>query len=323
MSLVVNSWSKIKAIDSYEEVAGELLFKRLFEINPDAAAFFKFTDGYETTDEAMYKQEVFKKHAAGVILSVTGAVSLLEKGDMDTLVGVLKDLGARHLSYGLNLKKAHYDLVGQALMDVLTKVLGDDFTDEVKAAWDVVYAIITEKMMEGAAQFDEMSSTQGHPDQSSPTSLVVNSWAKVKAIESYDEVAGELLFKRLFEINPDASVYFKFTDGFETTDEALYKQELFKKHATGVILMVTAAIDLLDEGKMDKLEAALKDLGATHLSLGLQLEKAHYDLVGQALLDTLAKTLGDEFTAETKAAWSGVYAIITEKMMEGAAEFDK
>lgn len=28
MSLVVSSWDKIKAIDSYDEVAGEMLFKR-------------------------------------------------------------------------------------------------------------------------------------------------------------------------------------------------------------------------------------------------------------------------------------------------------
>jgi hemoglobin-like flavoprotein len=110
----------------------------------------------------------------------------LEKGETETLVEVLKDLGATHLSHGLKLEKAHYDLVGQALIDTLATALGDDFTDEVKEAWLVVYATITEKMMEGAAQFDE---------EASP-SLVVNSWSKIKNIDSYDEVAGELLFKR-------------------------------------------------------------------------------------------------------------------------------
>lgn len=126
---------------------------------------------------------------------------------------------------------------------------------------------------------------------------------------------------RLFEINPDAARYFKFTDGFETTDEAMYKQEVFKNHASGVILAVSAAVDLLEKGDMEKLTIVLKELGAAHLSRGLDLEKAHYDLVGEALLDTLEKALGDEFTPETKAAWSGVYAFISEKMLEGAAEF--
>jgi hemoglobin-like flavoprotein len=134
----------------------------------------------------MYKQEVFKKHANGVILTVKTAVDLLEKGDTDTLVKTLKELGAMHLSHGLKLKKAHYEMVGQALVDTLATALGNDFTDEVKRAWLVVYATITEKMMQGAAQFEE---------ETSP-SLVVNSWSKIKDIESYDEVAGELLFKR-------------------------------------------------------------------------------------------------------------------------------
>jgi hemoglobin-like flavoprotein len=278
-------------------------------------------------------------------LTVSAAVGLLENGDVNTLVGILKDLGARHFSLGLNLEKAHYQQVGQALLDTLDKVLGDDFTLEVKDSWVGVYALITEKMMEGAAQFEE-TSPEYH--ESGATSLVVDSWTKVKALENYDEVAGELLFKRcvttimnqftlhpchlahkrstaftvrIFEINPDASKYFKFTDGFETTDEALYKQQVFKNHASGVVLTVSTAVELLEKGDLEKLGKVLKELGATHLSLGLHLEQAHYDLVGQALLDTLEKALRDSFTAETKAAWSGVYAIITEKMMEGAAEF--
>jgi hemoglobin-like flavoprotein len=97
---------------------------------------------------------------------------------------------------------------------------------------------------------------------------------------------------------------------------------VFKNHASGVVLAVSAAVELLEKGDMEKLGTVLKELGATHLSLGLNLEQAHYDLVGQALLDTLEMALQDTFTLETKAAWSGVYAMITKKMMEGAAEFE-
>jgi hemoglobin-like flavoprotein len=128
---------------------------------------------------------------------------------------------------------------------------------------------------------------------------------------------------RIFEINPAASTFFKFTDGYETTDEAMYKQEVFKNHASGVMLAVSAVIELLEKGDMEKVSVVLMELGATHLSLGLDFEPAHFNLVGQALMDTLEKVLGDFFTAETKAAWSDVYAIITEKMMEGADNFKK
>eukprot|EP00529_Nitzschia_sp_RCC80_P026088 CAMPEP_0113461002 /NCGR_PEP_ID=MMETSP0014_2-20120614/11298_1 /TAXON_ID=2857 /ORGANISM="Nitzschia sp." /LENGTH=349 /DNA_ID=CAMNT_0000352713 /DNA_START=192 /DNA_END=1241 /DNA_ORIENTATION=- /assembly_acc=CAM_ASM_000159 len=339
--LVVSTWTKVQAIDSYEEVAGEMLFKRIFEINPDASAFFKFTDGYETTDEALYKQELFKKHSTGVISNVTAAVGLLEKGDMDTLTTVLKELGQKHFAYGLQLQKAHYDLVGQALIDTLSTALGEDFTEDAKNAWVGVYDVIATTMMAGAAEFDENNKNgdssnynqeveeekkeDGPPQYYvDPNTLVVSSWDKIKDIENYKTVAGQLLFKRIFEINPDASAFFKFTDGYETTDEALYKQEIFLKHAEGVVSAVTASVDLLERSDMKTLESVLKELGAKHLSHGLNLEKAHYDLVGQALLDTLEKALGtDVFTPETKDAWSDVYGVITEKMMVGAAEFEE
>ena len=103
----------------------------------------------------------------------------------------------------------------------------------------------------------------------------------------------------------------------------MYKQDVFKKHATGVIASVTSAVKLLEKGDMDQLVATLKQLGVIHLSHGLELEAAHYDLVGQALMDTLAAALGFDFTAETEEAWAGVYAIIKVTMMKGAAEYLK
>jgi hemoglobin-like flavoprotein len=177
-------------------------------LNPDASTFFKFTDGYETTDEAMYKQEVFKRHATGVVATVTAAVELLEKGDMDTLTAVLKELGLKHLAHGLQLQRAHYDLVGQALIDTLNTALGDDFSDEVKEAWVGVYDVIAKTMMKGAAEFNNDSSNDDDDNKEEekkedspryyvePSTLVVSSWDKVKAIDNYKAVAGQLIFKR-------------------------------------------------------------------------------------------------------------------------------
>jgi len=53
----------------------------------------------------------------------------------------------------------------------------------------------------------------------------------------------------------------------------------------------------------------------------LDLEQAHYDLVGESLLFTLEQALGDSFTSSVKDAWVGVYAVIAEQMMVGAKEF--
>lgn len=98
----------------------------------------------------MYQNYLFVKHSTAVISAVTGAVDLLGKQDMETLVSVLKDLGARHADY--NLEQAHYDLVGEALISTLGKALSDSFTSEVKDSWCTVYKIIAEKMMLGAKE---------------------------------------------------------------------------------------------------------------------------------------------------------------------------
>lgn len=72
---------------------------------------------------------------------VTAAVGLLEKGDMDTLISVLQDLGARHVTY--DVIPEHYPIVGEALIATLTAALGDAFTDDVKSQWlhiaDVIF----------------------------------------------------------------------------------------------------------------------------------------------------------------------------------------
>eukprot|EP00980_Cylindrotheca_fusiformis_P006965 scaffold1469_cov119-Cylindrotheca_fusiformis.AAC.9 len=147
--LVIETWGTVKAIPDYQHVAGDILFRRLFELNPDALGLFSFAKKYKAGDEALYEDKRFRKHASGVIDTVTAAVSLIEEGNMELLVSVLQDLGARHAKY--DLVKVHYDMVGESLLYTLEKALGDAFTPQVKEAWVQVYGIITEQMMRGAA----------------------------------------------------------------------------------------------------------------------------------------------------------------------------
>jgi hemoglobin-like flavoprotein len=45
---------------------------------------------------------------------------------------------------------------------------------------------------------------------------------------------------------------------------------------------------------------------------------AHYDTVGAALLWTLEKGLGPDFTPEVKDAWAAVYGILAGTMKDAA-----
>lgn len=95
----------------------------------------------------MYESAKFKKHAAGVIRTVNTAVGMLSP-DLAPLAEILKKLGKRHSGYGV--LEPHYAVVGQALIETLATALGDEFTDEVKAAWVDVYDVISKSMIEGA-----------------------------------------------------------------------------------------------------------------------------------------------------------------------------
>lgn len=123
---------------------------------------------------------------------------------------------------------------------------------------------------------------------------------------------------RIFELNPDARALFSFADGYPPDSEDLYIDPLFTKHSTAVISTVSAAVGLLEAGEIETLTDVLRDLGARHASL--DLGKGHYELVGEALLYTLEKALGEGFTPQAKQAWLGVYGVITEQMMQGAEE---
>ena len=60
----------------------------------------------------------------------------------------------------------------------------------------------------------------------------------------------------------------------------------------------------------------MKNLGARHTAY--RVEDAHYDTVGQALLDTLADLFGDLFTTDAREAWAAAYTLIAATMREGA-----
>ena len=57
-------------------------------------------------------------------------------------------------------------------------------------------------------------------------------------------------------------------------------------------------------------------LAERHVGYGAQ--PAHYAVVGQALIDTLDKGLGAEFTPETRAAWETAYGTLSAVMIEAA-----
>jgi hemoglobin-like flavoprotein len=111
--------------------AAVLFYRRLFELDPSLTKMFR-------GDMAEQRSKLMKM--------LTAAVKGLDR--LDQLVPVLKDLGTRHATYGVN--DAHYDRVGAALLWTLRQGLGDAFTPETEGSWVAVYGLLAGVMKEAA-----------------------------------------------------------------------------------------------------------------------------------------------------------------------------
>jgi hemoglobin-like flavoprotein len=127
IDLVQKTFAKVKPIAG---VAADLFYGRLFELDPSLRAMFKGD---------MKKQ--------GQMLMSVLAVAVNGLRNLETLSPVVRQLGARHVNYGV--QPQHYDTVGAALLWTLEQGLQDEFTPEVRAAWAGAYGLLTEVMQLG------------------------------------------------------------------------------------------------------------------------------------------------------------------------------
>jgi hemoglobin-like flavoprotein len=133
---------------------------------------------------------------------------------------------------------------------------------------------------------------------SAETALIRESFRKVAPIA---DQAASLFYARLFELDPAL--------------RALFRGDM-SEQGRKLMQMLGMAVGGLD--RLDQLVPAVRQLGMRHA--GYHVREAHYETVGEALLWTLERGLGPEFTAETKAAWAKVYGVLAETMKAGARD---
>jgi hemoglobin-like flavoprotein len=127
------------------------------------------------------------------------------------------------------------------------------------------------------------------PDQ---ISLVQTSFQKVVPIAG---PAADLFYDRLFETAPHLRPLFP-------TDMTEQKKKLMGMLATAVTNL----------HKLETILPAVRALGQRHKGYGVTAE--HYAPVGAALLWTLEKGLGPDFTPDTKTAWTEAYTALAGVM---------
>jgi hemoglobin-like flavoprotein len=100
-----------------------------------------------------------------------------------------------------------------------------------------------------------------------------------------------MFYARLFELDPSL--------------RPLFKSDLVEQ---GQKFMQILAVMVRSLDDLESLTAAIEALGRRHLKYGVKME--HYETVGNALIWTLEKQLGGQFTPEVRDAWEAIYACL-------------
>lgn len=122
--------------------------------------------------------------------------------------------------------------------------------------------------------------------------LVQSSFKKVVPIAG---TAADLFYDRLFEIAPDI--------------RPMFPADLTQQKTKLMGMLGTAVTNL---HKLETILPAVQELGKRHKGYGVT--EAHYAPVGAALLWTLERGLGSDFTPDIKTAWTEAYAALADVM---------
>ena len=128
--------------------------------------------------------------------------------------------------------------------------------------------------------------------------IVQSTWVQVLP---KSETAAALFYSRLFELEPSAA--------------RLFKRDMREQ---GVLFMQMISVIVRGLDDLSALTPAVRALGQRHVGYGVEL--ADYDAVGAAFLWALERTLGDDFTTATHAAWASTYQMVASIMRRSASD---
>lgn len=126
--------------------------------------------------------------------------------------------------------------------------------------------------------------------------LVQESFSQLAPIA---DQAAALFFVRLFELDPSLR---RFCQGER------------EQQGRRLVRLLASSIARLDD--LEQLHPALRRLGQWQAVRGARDE--HYAFAGAALLWTLEKALGPEFTPAVRTAWTQFYVVLANALLDGA-----
>lgn len=108
--------------------AAARFYARLFELAPETRGMFRGD---------------LREQGRNLISALATIVTGLSR--LETMLPTIHDLAIRHVGYGV--REYHYAAVGDALMHMLTELVGPDFDHETAEAWSRAYDLLSEAMI--------------------------------------------------------------------------------------------------------------------------------------------------------------------------------
>lgn len=123
--------------------------------------------------------------------------------------------------------------------------------------------------------------------------LVKKSWRLLRLIPP--EMVADTFYSKLFYDHPEL--------------RRMFPKEMNEQY-TKLIDMLSSIISRLED--LESYQKEIEGLARRHVGYGVQPK--HYAIVGEALLWTLEKGLGNDWDQETAEAWGMCYQIVADQM---------
>lgn len=142
----------------------------------------------------------------------------------------------------------------------------------------------------------------------STLSIVLESWDKARfQNKDFEDTFGMVAVKRLFEIQPRAKKVF----GFDKGDANGWAH--VNVHAKAFGGLFDSVFQMLGPDT-EFMAEILEQVGKRHKAMGVN--PSFFPFMGQALIYSLEKSLGQELTKEQRNAWEDVYDAISNEIVK-------
>ncbi|XP_041469276.1 uncharacterized protein LOC121419053 isoform X3 [Lytechinus variegatus] len=287
--LVKRTWGKLASNPAQH---GSVMFAKLLTRHPTVGKLFPF--GKENLSYAqLLKHSQVLAHGKKVMQTVGVAVDGLN--DLDLLVPILKDLGGRHVGYGVN--KELFEPVGEVLLETIKEALGSDFTDEVRQAWVAVFKIVSDTMSEALSKGAITTENKR---------LVQETWRKLATDPAKH---GATMFAKLVTDYPAVGPLLPFGDEGLSYDQLLVDPRV-RAHGTRVMQTVGGAVDGLDD--ISSVVPILQELATRHIAYGVT--KQHFSPAVSSLMYAIRQGLGRDYNSDVEKAWLAVLQVVVDTM---------